>query len=165
MLKYSTVLLWHPKSKMLEWFLIALLLAHSAWDCVAILALHFFPSALTVQEVYPSLFLLPQVREGGLVQRLLLYWMCSGSLCRLVACLFASQTGVWLGAALVYWMEALSLEYEAMLACTLIHSKARHVSLFSLVMGNACAVMCVYLAVQGRKNETNTVYLNSSKIL
>ena len=85
------------------------------------------------------------------MQRLLLYWMCTGSLCRLVACLFATQTGVWLAVAFVYWMEVLGLEYEALSAFTMIRSKVRHMSLFSLIMGNLCAIMCLHLAFQSRE--------------
>lgn len=150
---------------MLQWILIFILGAHSMWDCVAILAFLWFPSLRTVREMYPSIFLHQHAREDALVQRLLLYWMSSGSLCRLVACLYATQTGVWVAAALVYWLEALGLEYEALTACTMVRSKVRHMSLFSLVMGNLCAILGVSLAFHREEVPDHYVHNSSAMMI
>ena len=129
------------------WGLVALLAVHAAWDALAMGVLLFWPSLAAVREVYPSLFVLAHVQEDLLVQRLLLYWMCSGSLCRVATCVFATEPGVWCGAALVYWLEGLALEYEAFTACSVSKTKARHMSLFSLFMGILCMVACLSLSL------------------
>ena len=133
----------------LPWGLVALLAVHAAWDAVAMAVLLFWPSLRVVSDVYPSLFTLPHIQEDMLVQRLLLYWMASGSLCRVAVCVFPLQPGVWFGATLVYWMEGLALEYEAFSAGSMGKTKARHMSLFSLAMGVACLCACLQLSVFG----------------
>jgi hypothetical protein len=149
--------------KMLGSLLLVAYAVQAAWDCLCTLVTVFPAIRDTctlfkmVYGIYPSLFVQACVREDPQSARLLIYWIASGSLVRVAACIFMDQ-GSLLAVALICCFEILVLENEAFTVGSMYRRKARLMSIYYGLMAAASLLACLltYMPPQQQQQDHNT---------
>lgn len=116
---------------------------HAIFDCICTICTLFahtgrlpIPGAAWFADFYPKLFDEEFVKDNHFIARLIIYYVASASLTRLVMVCIPC-TGTYVCVTVLYGLQALSMEYEGFTGRSLPASNARLISCIC-----SCLALC-----------------------